>query len=270
MRRESRKFQFDINEACRARIQVNGHTLGLRPDDIFLVSYPKSGNTWLRFLLANLLSRPPQSFQDANNLVPDIHNARTPEMISEVPSPRILKSHFPFDARYPRVIYLVRDPRSVCVSQFFFKKRKGELRPEQRFEMFLDQFLDGFDDGFGDWGNHVTSWMAQDEHSPDRITVRYEDLKADTAACLRRLCAFAGIEASESNLAEAIAHCSMDAMLRIERDTGLGQQLKGQGDLRIPFVRRGSTREWREYFTMSMDARLQNRFSAAMSLTGYA
>lgn len=252
------------------KIRVNGTDLALRPDDVFLVSYPKSGNTWVRFLLANLISRAPRSFQDANTLVPDIHNAGTPEILAGVPSPRVLKSHCAYDPRYPRVIYLLRDPRSVCVSQYFFKKRKGELGPDSGFEPFLDQFLDGFDDGFGNWSENVVSWIAKGAGPNDRITVRFEDLKADTAANLERMCAFAGIEADKSRVTQAIANSSMDSMRRIEQETGLGRHLEGRGDLSIPFVRRGSTTEWQDFFTPAMEQRLRDRFAEGMRLGGYA
>ena len=249
---------------------ANGSRLELRPDDVFLVSYPKSGNTWVRFLLANLVSRSPSSFRDANTLVPDIHNAGTPEILASVPSPRILKSHFPFDPVYPRVIYLLRDPRSVAVSQFFFKKRKGELEPETSFESFFVQFLGGFDDGFGSWGDHVCSWLEKRPDPADRIVVRFEDLKADTVAQLQSMCAFAGIAADESGLDTAIRNSSMEAMRKVEKETGLGSQLQGKGDLSIPFVRKGSTSEWREFFSPAMEQQLKHRFAAAMQLGGYA
>jgi len=251
-------------------IRSNGHLLELRADDTFLVSYPKSGNTWLRFMLANLISRAPESFQDANNLVPDIHNERTPAILSQVASPRILKSHLPYDPNYPRVVYLVRDPRSVCVSQFWFKKRKGEVDPEQPFEDFFELFLDGFDDGFGDWGNHVTSWKTVNGDGKDRIELRFEDLKADTAVQLTRVSEFAALEPSPEQVEMAIANSSMKSMRKIEEDTDLGRHLEGIGDLTIPFVRRGSISEWREYFSRDMNSRIREKFGDGMEYFGYA
>lgn len=240
-----------------------------RDDDTFLVSYPKSGNTWMRFLLANLIARPPTSFRDANRLVPDIHNAQTPEIFDDIPSPRIIKSHFPFQPQYRKVIYLVRDPRSVCLSQFFFKKRRAEISTETSFETFFGLFLEGFDDGFSDWGTNVTSWLSNEMDSSSRMILRYEDLRADTRTWLSKVCRFADIDATDQNLLRAIRNSSMEAMRKLELETGLGAQLKGKGDLSIPFVRRGSTTEWSDYFTPDMDRELKARFTEAMKLGGY-
>jgi len=240
-----------------------------KQDDTFLVSYPKSGNTWLRFLLANLIARPPKSFRDANQLVPDIHNAHTANILDNVPSPRVLKSHFPYDPRYRKVIYLIRNPKSVCLSQYFFKMRRAEISPGLGFESFLELFLNGFDDGFSDWNTHVTSWLRPERDEALLTVIRYEDLRSDTFCALRRLCEFIGIDVSDDSIERATNNSSMEAMRKIERETGLGDQLRGKGDLSIPFVRRGSTTEWRDYFSASMESRLKKRFSAAMEMGGY-
>src|SRR5437588_13041373 len=86
--------------------------LTVLPTDVFLVSYPRSGNTWLRFLLANAL-RPAQvaTFADVGAVVPDIYDGPDRDLLRR-PAPRVLKSHEPFDERYRRVLYLVRHPRT--------------------------------------------------------------------------------------------------------------------------------------------------------------
>ncbi len=95
-----------------------GRSFLILPDDVFLVSFPKSGNTWARFLLANL-TRPeqPATFANIHLLIPD-PSWTTKKELDRLPRPRIIKSHECFDPRYRRVIYIVRDPRDVAVSQY--------------------------------------------------------------------------------------------------------------------------------------------------------
>ena len=77
--------------------------MGIWEDDIFLVSYPRSGNTWMRCLLANLLE-PDQKWNITNlaRVVPDIHEPWPQDWLPR--RPRLLKSHLPYHADYGRVI----------------------------------------------------------------------------------------------------------------------------------------------------------------------
>src|ERR1700736_5243708 len=85
--------------------------LPVRPDDILLASYPKSGSTWTRFLIANLV-HPNREVKFGNLhrwvLDPDVSVKRD---FDRARQPRIIKTDGSFDPRYRRVIYLVRDPR---------------------------------------------------------------------------------------------------------------------------------------------------------------
>ena len=66
------------------------------PDDVFIVSYPKSGNTWVRFLIANLLKQQNEEidFYTVNRYVPEV--GRHEEIIAGLKRPRIMKSHAPY------------------------------------------------------------------------------------------------------------------------------------------------------------------------------
>jgi len=109
------------------------------PDDTFLVSYPKSGNTWVRFLLANLL-HPNETvgFANINRLLP-APGVLSKRFLRSLPRPRILKSHETFDVRFRKVIYLVRDPR---VSLLFLIPGVGEtMRVTGRAKISTDPKL---------------------------------------------------------------------------------------------------------------------------------
>ena len=112
------------------RLHYPGRALQIFPDDVFLVSFPKSGNTWTRFLIANLAHpEQPASFANLYELVPDPEG--TPKRIFDrIPRPRIIKSHECFDPRYPRVIYIVRDPRDVALSQYHYHRKCRKIDDE--------------------------------------------------------------------------------------------------------------------------------------------
>jgi len=85
-------------------------------DDVFLVSYPRSGNTWTRFLLGNLIDqKDPLTFSNIESRIPEIY-FNNDRFLRQLPRPRLLKSHECFQPHYPHVIYIVRDPRDVEIS----------------------------------------------------------------------------------------------------------------------------------------------------------
>src|SRR5437016_13287787 len=96
--------------------QPAGRNLTVFDDDVFIVSYPRSGNTWTRFLIGNLLYQDdPVTFSNIERRIPEIY-FNPDHVLRRLSRPRILKSHECFQPRYKRIIYIVRDPRDVCVS----------------------------------------------------------------------------------------------------------------------------------------------------------
>src|SRR5215472_10086604 len=97
---------------------IAGRKLAVYPDDTFIVSYPRSGNTWTRFLIANLLHPDePVTFANIETIIPDT-SALSSRALKRVPRPRLIKTHEYFEPRYRKVIYLVRDPRDMAVSLY--------------------------------------------------------------------------------------------------------------------------------------------------------
>ena len=131
----------------------------LRPDDIFVVGHPKSGNTWLTYMLS-ILAR--QDFDRQINLAnigqfaPTMH-ARDRAVLDHesLPSPRIFRNEGPvFPDLYPRTIFIVRDPRSVLVSYYHHCVHDtGDT--DWSIEAFVDEVLtEGFPFGPGLFGGY--------------------------------------------------------------------------------------------------------------------
>ena len=97
----------------------------VRRNDVFLVSYPRSGNTWLRFIISNLVEPlAPVDFITLEHRAPDIH-INSDRAMQRLRDPRFLKSHEYFDPRYRRVLYVVRDPRDIVPSYYRYHVNYG-------------------------------------------------------------------------------------------------------------------------------------------------
>ena len=112
--------------------------------DVFIVSYPRSGNTWMRFLLANLLA--PQetiTFRNIENFVPDLHKSAA--VLDNWPGRRYIKSHHRCYDRYPRFLYLYRDGRDAVVSDHHYVTEKkafsGDFTVSVNFHHGLPNWL---------------------------------------------------------------------------------------------------------------------------------
>src|SRR3981189_2900810 len=140
---------------------IAGRNLAVYPDDTFIVSYPRSGNTWTRFLVANLV-HPEQSvtFVNIERLIPDCE-AMSSRYVKRVPRPRIIKSHEYFDPRYKKVIYIVRDPRDVALSYYDFSRKYRHIEDSYPLEQYIGDFVTGrlISAGWGTWGANVASWV---------------------------------------------------------------------------------------------------------------
>src|SRR3984957_14230765 len=194
-----------------------GRSLLILPDDIFLVSFPKSGNTWTRFLLANLrFPNEPATWTNINRLIPDPTGTPKKEF-DRMPRPRIIKSHECFDPRYPRVVYIVRDPRDVVVSQYHYHRKIRKIEDDSPIEKFVARFLAGETCPHGSWGQNMGTWLSTSQGDPRFLLLRYEDLVADTARELAKVVAFLDFSVSAQQIAQAVERSSADNMRKLEK-----------------------------------------------------
>lgn len=235
-----------------------------RRGDVFLVSYPKSGNTWMRFLLANYIYGGDIDISRVTALLPDVHY--NPQDIEKAPSPRIIKSHEPFNPKYRKVVYLVRDVRDVAVSYFYHLKKFKSLAEGTAFSDYLDSFMDGNLDNYGAWDKHVDGWLNGAE---DLLLIRYEDMLENTEHCLAQVIAFCGLELDEARLSHAVAACSLGKLREVEKKEFNHSELLSSSDASINFFRKGQSGDWKGHFNQGDLDKLESKFSKTMARLGF-
>lgn len=237
-------------------------------DDTFLVSFPKSGNTWTRFLIANLLHpEEPANFGNIDRLVPESEGL-TKKQLASVPRPRILKSHEYFDARFRKVAYIVRDPRDVVVSQFHFFRKRRRIPDDSSIEQFVTRFVAGETCDFGSWGTNVASWLVARQNSPNFLLLRYEDILARTSTELTRMASFLGVGATPELVAQAVERSSADRMRKLE-DVNTSAIVTKNSRHDVPFVRAARAGGWRAALPEPAVKQLEAAWGPLMVYLGY-
>ncbi len=218
---------------------------GLDPNDVFLASYPRSGSTWTRFVLYEILAGEPSSFDNVNRGIPEngIQWLARPLLPGEG---RLIKTHEPYRREYQRAVYLVRDMRDVIFSQYSREKELGILYDD--FDGYLSKFLQGRISGFGAWQKHIDSWLESPlVRRGDLLLLKFEDMRNDMESAIRRMLDFFGVHVRPEVIRAAIANNSLDRMRGKELESKTLHQARGGEEGR--FVRKGSVGGWRERLT---------------------
>src|SRR5215210_290399 len=211
-----------------------------RPDDLFIVSYPKSGTTLLQMLLYQMTTDGSLEFSHIDQVVPwfEVSILRGEERrISALPSPRIFKSHAlgGMLPRGSRIIYIARDARDVAVSAWHHDRLMGGM---DEFQKYVDAFLQGRG-GHGSWFKHIRSWWAY-RRDKNFLFLTYEEVTRDLAGTARRVASFAGYPLREEDLPRIVERCSLAFMKQHSRKFDPRyMQLALEGE----FIRKGAVGE---------------------------
>jgi len=251
---------------------VAGRYFATFPDDTFLVSFPRSGNTWTRFLIGNLVQpNEPITFLNVEKVIPDTA-AVSKGYLKRIRRPRLLKSHQFFDSRYKKVMYIVRDPRDVVLSYYNWQRKYGEIEDDYPLAPYITRFISGDLPGligWGSWGEHVLSWLATRYNRPGFLLLRYEAMLAEPAGELKKVAEFMGIEATPESLATAVQRSSAENMRTMERSQS-DRWIVTKGRRKdIPFVGEARRGSWHSLLPDSAVEQIESAWGPLMKTLGY-
>jgi hypothetical protein len=246
-----------------------GRNLDVFPDDIFLVSFPKSGNTWTRFLIGNLISPNERAdFSNINRLIPDPEAMSKREM-NRAKRPRIIKSHQYFDPRFPKIIYVVRDPRDVALSQYHFHRKRRLIDDGYAVEKFVTRFVAGETSIYGSWGENVASWLSTRAGRAGFLLVRYEDLLENALLEVGKIAAFLNQPATPEKLKQAVDRSSADQMRKLEKEQALLWSSTRETRQDVAFVREARAGGWKVELPPASVAEIESAWAPLFRRLGY-
>jgi len=247
-----------------------GRNLCVFHDDVFIVSYPKSGNTWTRFLIANLIypGKNPD-FTNINWLVPDPEGLSRRDLAA-LPRPRYLKSHAYFDHRYPKVIHIVRDPRDVVLSEYYFDIKREAIPGDFPKDKFVSRFVSGeLNHPYGTWGENTATWYYARGNTPRLLLVTYESLQSDGPHQMAKIADFLGIQTTPEKIAYAIEQSSADRMRELEKKQGHLWSSTKRTRQDKPFVRAAKAGGWKQELSEASIREIEAKWGRLMQELGY-
>jgi len=269
---------------------------------LWLASYPKSGNTWLRALLHNYLRQPAApwdinrltdftagdndaalyrhydprpashySIADVQRMRPLVHR----DLTQAFPGAVFVKTHnaVAYVEGVPLVtpeltagvIYIMRDPRDVAVS--YSHHLNKTLDETIAFLGDPEAAVGGTDskvyEKHSSWSNHVVSWTPSPD--PALLVLRYEDLLADPIERFGRVVRFLGGPPAPERLERAVRFSSFEVLSGQERRHGFAERPAAADR----FFRTGQAGRWRDILQPDQTARIERDHGAVMARFGY-
>jgi hypothetical protein len=213
------------------------------PEDVFVMTYAKSGTNWMMQIVLQLIHHGKGEFEHIHNVVPwpDAKLASGP-LMGEQAIPldqatewqtaperrRIIKTHFNWEllpySEEARYISVIRDPKDVFVSSYFFMKKTGmgAAMPtvETMYRLFLaDKYILG-----GSWPANAAGYWAQ-RHRPNVLVLSYKSMKLDLESTVRRVAGFLDICVPDEVIREVCEKASFEYMKRIDHKFGTFQPI---------------------------------------------
>ena len=260
---------------------------------LWLASYPKSGNTFVRALLSNYLDNKNkdvftkmegiQSFPKKKSFEGIVDNdlikkdkyqlfkyfLSAQKKINENKKLNLVKTHnffgsingheFTNKENTAGAIHIVRDPRSIAVSYAYhadisFEKSVDLLLMEKRISLNDG----GYPEARMSWKIHFQSWLGC---SFPKLLIRYEDLNKDTYNTFKKILIFTNqflrnkIEITDEKINETTEACSFDNLSKLENKIGFEEKEKNE-----KFFRKGENKEWEKVLSPELIKKIENNF----------
>lgn len=247
-----------------------------RSEDVFIVSYPKSGTTWLAQILREIAKPTMPEGMDEQQViggtVPFFESVH-PTVLDTYPSPRYMCTHLPYSMmphnskKKLKYIFIARNPRDVAASFFHWMRVLDKLEWDGSWDEFIGYFLKG-NVPYGSYFDHILGWW---NHQDDEnlIFLKYEDMKKDLLGHVKKIAEFIEVPISQEEAQRVTQACSFSSM-KADPKTNYDRYRDKiyKKDSTFSFMRKGVVGDWKNYFSDEQLAEFNKLYASRLEGTG--
>ncbi|XP_036270935.1 amine sulfotransferase-like isoform X2 [Pipistrellus kuhlii] len=246
----------------------------IRDDDVFIITYPKSGTIWTQQILSLIYFEGHRNRTENLSTLDRVpfleYNIRKTDYLKR-PSPRLFCSHLPYylvpkglKRKKAKIVYVYRNPKDVMTSYFHFSNVVVTLEAENDMEYLMKRFLDGNVLG-SRWFDHIRGWYEH-IHDFNILFMMYEEMKKDLRSSVLKISRFLEKELSEADV-EAIVKQATFQNMKSDPKANYDEILKHEVGTRTDeghFLRKGTVGDWKHHFTVEQNERFDKIFQRNM------
>lgn len=229
---------------------LNGLNFGFSDNQYFLASFPKSGNTWVRFILSYLTDSSKEiPIKRLGEFIPDFHVLNQLKLIEDSKNNfrefdfQFIKTHESFSKFYKNknIILVVRDGRDVITSYYHY------INSRTKKQTSIENIIRNENiHRFGSWTEHFNSW--KDHITNSSALLKYEDLLEDPFKHISKLLKYIDWEKKDHEIINSIEKSSFKSLQKNEEKNGITFSNK-INDNSVPFFRSGKSGNWKNHFS---------------------
>lgn len=270
----------------------------VHPGDVWIVTLPKCGTTWTQELVW-LLQNDCDIEAAQSMLMPDRYHfleitgvtARSVrdkireednsishhiffDKIESRALPWFVKTHLPLHMCPPKlldtakVVYIVRNPKDVCISYFHHLHLYNEASEDLKLDTFVDLFIDGLVTQLPFFPHVLEAWRQRNH--PNMLFLFFEDLKKDLRGSIVKVAEFLGKNPTDAQLDKLADHLHFSNLKNNPwvNWEWLSKSSWSTGDPNKKFMRKGKTGDWKNHFTPEMDRKMNEWMEQELEGTG--
>ncbi|XP_067119579.1 sulfotransferase 1B1-like [Centruroides vittatus] len=255
----------------------------IRPDDVFIITYPKSGTTWTEEIVSLIYNDGNTNKVKDKLLIYRVHHLEVARPIGHwrflrnLKSPRLMATHLPLPLiptqlrqAKCKIIYVVRNPKDNAVSYYHHHRMSTFLgNYKGTWDDFLTYYMKGYM-VYGSWFDHVLPyWKFAQEHPNKVLFISFEELKMDLSGMVTHIANFLERPLKPEAIKAIANHCSFEQM---KCNNMVNREVLPISDIfdmsESKFMRKGIIGDWKNYFTQEQNEAFDKLYKEKMESSG--